>query len=219
MDAAGRGAELLRLSEEWRSCTRCALAEGRTQVVVGAGDLDADLMFVGEAPGFHEDKQGYPFVGQAGKLLDKLLAGIGLERGDVYIANTVKCRPPGNRDPQPDEKQACEPYLFRQIELIRPKVIATLGNHATKQLSGKETGITRVHGQPQRLNVGALAVLLYPLYHPAAALYTPAMFKVLEEDFARLPELLGAPVPEPAPVVPLLAPPPAPEPTVQLGLF
>ena len=113
-------------------CTRCALAQGRTQVVFGSGSPTADLMFVGEAPGFHEDKQGIPFVGQAGKLLDKLLAGIGLLRKDVYIANTVKCRPPGNRDPQPDEKQACEPFLFRQIELIRPKVIATLGNHATK---------------------------------------------------------------------------------------
>ena len=211
--------ELEAFSRQVAGCTSCRLSEGRTQVVFGVGDPDADLMFVGEAPGFHEDKQGYPFVGQAGKLLDKLLAGIGLLRDDVYIANTVKCRPPGNRDPQPDEKQACEPYLFRQIELIRPKVIATLGNHATKQLTGKETGITRVHGQPQRLNVGALAVVLYPLYHPAAALYTPATFKVREEDFARLPELLGAPVPEPASVVPLLAPPPAPEPTVQLGLF
>src|SRR6476646_7625548 len=207
------------LREQASVCTRCALSQGRTQVVFGNGHPDADLMFVGEAPGFHEDQQGIPFVGQAGKLLDKLLAGIGLTRADVYVANTLKCRPPGNRDPLPEEKHECEPYLFRQIELIQPKVIATLGNHATKQLSGKETGITRVHGQPQRLNVGALAVLLYPLYHPAAALYTPAMFKVLEEDFARLPALLGAPVPEPAPVVPLLAPPPAPEPTVQLGLF
>ena len=207
------------LRTEASSCTRCALSQTRTQVVFGNGHPNADLMFVGEAPGFHEDQQGIPFVGQAGKLLDKLLAGIGLTRADVYVANTLKCRPPGNRDPLPDEKQKCEPWLFKQIELIRPKVVATLGNHATKQLSGKETGITRVHGQPQRLNLGALAVLLYPLYHPAAALYTPAMFKVLEEDFARLPELLGAPVPEPTPVVPLLAPPPAPEPTVQLGLF
>jgi len=207
------------LREEALACTRCPLAETRTQVVFGVGDPNADLMFVGEGPGAEEDKQGIPFVGRAGQLLTRLIEGIGLTRDQVYIANVVKCRPPGNRDPQPDEKQACEPYLFRQIELIQPKVIATLGNHATKQLSGKETGITRVHGQPQRLNVGALAVLLYPLYHPAAALYTPAMFKVLEEDFARLPELLGAPVPEPTPVVPLLAPPPAPEPTVQLGLF
>jgi DNA polymerase len=212
--------ELEAFARQVGGCTKCRLAEGRTQVVFGVGDPEADLMFVGEAPGFHEDKQGIPFVGQAGKLLDKLLAGIGLLRKDVYIANTVKCRPPGNRDPQPDEKQACEPFLFRQIELIRPKVIATLGNHATKQLSGRETGITRVHGQPQRLNVGSLAVVLYPLYHPAAALYTPAMFKVLEEDFARLPELLGAPVPEPAPSpVPLLAPVAAEPAAVQLGLF
>ena len=219
MAAAEQLTELEVLSRQVAGCTRCRLHEGRTQVVFGNGNPDADLMFVGEAPGFHEDKQGLPFVGQAGKLLDKLLAGIGLTRADVFVCNVLKCRPPGNRDPVPDEKEACEPYLFRQVELIKPKVIATLGNHATKQLSGKETGITRVHGQPQRLNVGALAVVLYPLYHPAAALYTPAMFKVLEEDFARLPELLGAPVPEPASVVPLLAPPPAPEPTVQLGLF
>jgi DNA polymerase len=216
---AVRHAPLVELEQAVSGCLACRLSEGRTRVVFGVGDPEADLMFVGEAPGFHEDKQGFPFVGQAGKLLDKLLAGIGLLRNDVYIANTVKCRPPGNRDPQPDEKQACEPHLFRQIELIRPKVIATLGNHATKQLSGKETGITRVHGQPQRLNVGALAVILYPLYHPAAALYTPAMFEVLEEDFARLPELVGAPVPDPAPkpapFVPVAAEPAA----VQLGLF
>jgi uracil-DNA glycosylase len=211
--------ELEAFARQVAGCTRCRLSEGRTQVVFGVGDPHADLMFVGEAPGFHEDKQGFPFVGQAGKLLDKLLAGIGLDRGRVYIANTVKCRPPGNRDPQPDEKQACEPYLFRQIELIQPKVIATLGNHATKQLTGKEIGITRVHGQTQPLKVGALSVLLYPLYHPAAALYTPAMLKVLEEDFARLPELLSGPSAEPVPVIA-----PAPEPVVaehavQLGLF
>ena len=210
-------AELLAYRDAVADCTKCALSEGRTQVVFGAGSPNADLMFVGEAPGFHEDKQGIPFVGQAGKLLDKLLAGIGLLRKDVYIANTVKCRPPGNRDPQPDEKQACEPYLFRQIELIKPKVIATLGNHATKQLSGKETGITRVHGQEQRLKVGAFDVLLYPLYHPAAALYTPAMLSVLEQDFARLPELLGretVPLEPPPVLAPVVA-----EPAVQLGLF
>jgi DNA polymerase len=200
-------------------CTRCRLSEKRTQVVFGVGDPQADLMFVGEAPGFHEDKQGYPFVGQAGKLLDKLLAGIGLDRSRVYIANTVKCRPPGNRDPMPEEKQACEPYLFRQIELIQPKVIATLGNHATKQLTGKQHGITRVHGQPQQIRLGSRDVLLYPLYHPAAALYTPAMLKVLEEDFARLPELLGPTVAVPeAPAATQVAPVAA-EPAVQLGLF
>ena len=203
------------------ACTRCRLAEGRTQVVFGAGDPAADLMFVGEAPGFHEDQQGVPFVGQAGKLLERLLAGIGLGRGDVYIANVIKCRPPGNRDPQPDEIESCEPYLYRQIELIQPRVVATLGNFATKLLSGKPTGITRVHGQEQETAIAGRRVLLYPLYHPAAALYTPAMLKVLESDFARLPELLGR---EPAAAVEAAAPEPefAPlvaEPAVQLGLF
>ena len=211
--------ELGAYAEATAGCTRCRLAQGRTQVVFGAGNPQADLLFVGEAPGFHEDKQGLPFVGQAGKLLDNLLAGIGLERSHVFVCNVLKCRPPGNRDPVPEEKEACEPYLFRQVELIRPKVIATLGNHATKQLSGKEIGITRIHGQEQPIKVGRLSVLLYPLYHPAAALYTPAMLKVLEADFARLPELLGRPaeVPEPAP--PLLEAAPAAEPAVQLGLF
>jgi DNA polymerase len=202
-------------AEEVSACTRCRLAQGRTQVVFGAGNPAADLMFVGEAPGFHEDKQGVPFVGQAGKLLDKLLGGIGLERSGVYIANVLKCRPPGNRDPQPDEIESCEPHLFRQIELIQPRVVATLGNFATKLLSGKPTGITRVHGQEQEVTLGGNRVLLYPLYHPAAALYTPAMLKVLQEDFSRLPQLMGQTieVPEPEPV--LLAPQPA----VQLGLF
>src|SRR5881398_1907185 len=171
------------------SCTRCRLAQGRTQVVFGAGNPHADLMFVGEAPGFHEDKQGVPFVGQAGKLLEGLLAGVELRREDVYIANVLKCRPPGNRDPQPDEIEACEGHLFRQISLIEPKVVATLGNFATKLLSGKPTGITRVHGAEQKATLGGRRVLLYPLYHPAAALYTPAMLRVLEEDFRRLPDL------------------------------
>jgi DNA polymerase len=172
-------------------------------------------MFVGEAPGFHEDQQGKPFVGQAGKLLDKLLAGIGLDREQVYIANVLKCRPPGNRDPQPDEIEACEGHLFRQISLIEPKVVATLGNFATKLLSGRPTGITRVHGAEQEATLGGRRVLLYPLYHPAAALYTPAMLRVLEEDFRRLPDLLGGTVEEPEPMLATLAP----EPAVQLGLF
>ncbi len=218
--AAEQLTELEAFARQVAGCTRCRLSEGRTQVVFGVGNPDADLMFVGEGPGFHEDKQGIPFVGQAGKLLDKLLAGIDLERADVYIANIVKCRPPGNRDPVPDEKEACEPYLFRQIELIQPKVIASLGNHATKQLSGKDVGITRVHGKEQPIQLGSRSVLLYPLYHPAAALYTPAMLGVLEEDFARLPELIGRPEQPPAPT---FAPEPAAaaaEPAaVQLGLF
>ena len=200
-------------AEETSACTNCRLAQGRTQVVFGSGHPDADLMFVGEAPGFHEDKQGLPFVGQAGKLLDKLLEGIGLDRSKVYIANVLKCRPPGNRDRQPDEIESCEPHLFRQIELIEPKVVATLGNFATKLLSGKPTGITRVHGVEQETTVGGNSVLLYPLYHPAAALYTPKMLEVLQQDFARIPELLWRveEVPEPEPLVR--------EPAVQLGLF
>jgi len=184
-------------------CTRCRLSQGRTQVVFGAGNA-----------------QGYPFVGQAGKLLDKLLAGIGLDRDSVYIANVLKCRPPGNRDPGADEIEACEGHLFRQIELIRPRVVATLGNFATKLLSGKPAGITRVHGAEQDVTVGGNRVLLYPLYHPAAALYTPAMLKVLEEDFARLPAILGRPAAEVvAAAAPQAAPPVLAEPAVQLGLF
>jgi uracil-DNA glycosylase len=214
--ATERPAALEAYAVETAACTRCRLAEGRTQVVFGVGNPDADLMFVGEAPGFHEDQQGLPFVGQAGKLLDTLLAGIGLTRADVYIANVLKCRPPGNRDPAPDEIESCESHLFRQIELIEPAVVATLGNFATKLLSGKQTGITRVHGQEQQTHLGGRQVLLYPLYHPAAALYTPAMLKVLQEDFKRLPELLGRAPAEPEPELPALV---AAEPATQLGLF
>ena len=221
MDAVERAAALREHAEQVATCTKCALAEGRTQVVFGSGSPDADLVFVGEAPGFHEDQQGIPFVGQAGKLLDKLLAGIDLARSDVFIANVLKCRPPGNRDPLPEEIAACEPHLFRQIELLEPKLVATLGNFATKLLSGKPTGITRVHGQEQQVTLGSRTVLLYPLYHPAAALYTPSMLKVLEEDFARIPALLDrtagtaseASAPEPG-----LVREPEPD-SVQLGLF
>jgi uracil-DNA glycosylase family 4 len=208
--------------DETLGCTRCALAATRTQVVFGTGDPNADLMFVGEAPGFHEDQQGVPFVGQAGKLLETLLNGIGLSRTDVYIANVLKCRPPGNRDPQPEEIEACESHLFHQIELIRPTLVATLGNFATKLLSGKPTGITRVHGVPQQVTLGGNAVTLYPLYHPAAALYTRSMLSMLEEDFARIPQLLGtavAPVAPPPEVEPEPAAELVPEPAVQLGLF
>ena len=209
-------------------CTRCALAETRTQVVFGGGNPDAEILFVGEAPGFHEDQGGEPFVGQAGKLLVKLLEGIGLGRDDVYIANVLKCRPPGNRDPRPEEIEACESHLFRQIELVRPTLVATLGNFATKLLSGKPMGITKVHGVPQQVTLGGNAVTLYPLYHPAAALYTRSMLAVLEEDFARIPVLLGREAPAPA-AAPLVAEPiveeeepeteRAPERAVHLGLF
>jgi DNA polymerase len=226
-DAASRALALTAFGEQVAGCRRCRLAQARTQVVFGAGSPEADLMFVGEAPGFHEDQQGIPFVGQAGQLLTKLLAGIGLARHDVYIANVIKCRPPGNRDPAPDEIEACESHLFRQIELIRPRVVATLGNFATKLLSGKPTGITRVHGQEHERTLGGRRVLLYPLYHPAAALYTPAMLRVLEEDFRRLPQLIAHDLDEPAPIALDLASPGsaeappvlAAEPAAQLGLF
>jgi uracil-DNA glycosylase len=220
MDAVERAAGLRAYAEETSSCTRCALAQGRTQVVFGSGSPSAELMFVGEAPGFHEDQQGVPFVGQAGKLLDTLLAGIGLTRADVFVANVLKCRPAGNRDPLPEEIASCEPHLFRQIELIEPKLVATLGNFATKLLSGKPAGITRVHGYEQEVTLGARTVTLFPLYHPAAALYTPSMLKVLEEDFSRIPALLERAIEEPVPVEddPARAAEPDPE-SVQLGLF
>jgi len=212
------GLSLAAYGDEVAGCTRCALAKGRTQVVFGAGSPNADLMFVGEAPGFHEDKQGVPFVGAAGQLLNKLLAGIGMTRDEVFIANVLMCRPPGNRDPQQEEIEACEPHLWRKIELIQPKVIATLGNFATKLLSGKPLGITRVHGVEQEVVLGGNRVVLYPIFHPAAALYTPRMLEVLEVDFRRLPELLGQTLAPPVALVP--EPESSPEPAaVQLGLF
>jgi uracil-DNA glycosylase len=208
-----------------RSCTKCPqLAATRTTVVFGSGNADADLMFVGEAPGKNEDEQGLPFVGQAGKLLDKLLAEIGLTRADVFVANTLKCRPPGNRDPHPAEIEACEDYLTSQVDLIQPRVICTLGNFATKLLRGDPTGITRLHGREEVRVIGNRAVRLYPIFHPAAALYTPANVEVLRADFARLPELLAmAPPPQPGEEEPV--PEPA-EPEMvaaiddrQMGLF
>jgi uracil-DNA glycosylase family 4 len=188
---------------EARSCTKCPqLAATRTTVVFGSGNADADLMFVGEAPGKNEDEQGLPFVGQAGKLLDRLLEEIGLQRSDVFICNTLKCRPPGNRDPHPAEIEACEDYLLRQVDLIQPRVICTLGNFATKLLRGDPTGITRLHGREEVRVIGTRAVRLYPIFHPAAALYTPSNVEVLRADFARLPELLAMdPPPQPGPEV------------------
>jgi uracil-DNA glycosylase len=215
------GGAFAALRDAVSGCTRCALAATRTQVVFGSGSPSADLMFVGEAPGFHEDKQGIPFVGSAGQLLGKLLAEIDLTRDDVYVANVLKCRPPGNRDPQPDEIASCESHLFRQIELIQPRVVATLGNFATKLLSGRPDGITRVHGREQEVVLGSSRVLLYPIFHPAAALYTPRMLDVLRADFGRLPELLGrtSAAPEPDVVAPAPAERAAEPAGVQLGLF
>ena len=165
-------------------------------MVFGSGNADADLMFVGEAPGANEDKAGLPFVGQAGKLLDKLLVEVGLAREDVFIANVLKCRPPQNRDPHPVEIENCQEYLLRQVELIQPSVVCTLGNFATKLLRADPTGITRVHGREEVRVIGTRAVRLFPIFHPAAALYTPANVEVLREDFARLPALLALGPPE-----------------------
>jgi DNA polymerase len=185
------------LREEVECCSSCVLAETRTRAVFGEGDPGADLMFVGEAPGYHEDQQGRPFVGQAGKLLEQLLASIGMTREQVFIANVLKSRPPNNRDPRPEEIDACRPYLWRQIEIIKPKVICTLGNFATKLLSGDQTGITKVHGHPRATEIAGHPLYLYPIFHPAAALYTPAMLTTLKEDFSRLPQLLAHAAPQP----------------------
>ncbi|HET6549626.1 MAG TPA: uracil-DNA glycosylase [Solirubrobacter sp.] len=205
--ASERREELKAVFQQASACTHCPqLAATRTTVVFGSGHADAELMFVGEAPGANEDKQGLPFVGQAGRLLDTLLGEIGLTRGDVFVCNVLKCRPPGNRDPLPQEIDACQDYLFRQIELIEPKVICTLGNFATKLLRADPTGITRLHGREEVRRIGPRNVRLYPIYHPAAALYTPAMLATLREDFARLPALLAQPAPEQ----------PAPEPELEL---
>jgi len=223
-DQQARRDDLVALYHELSDCVKCPLADGRSTVVFGTGDPDADLMFVGEAPGFNEDKQGKPFVGQAGKLLDTLLAEIGLGRRECFIANVVKCRPPGNRDPQPAEIEACQGHLFRQIELIQPRVVCSLGNFATKLLSGSPAGITKVRGAPQVHELGGRTVFLYPIFHPAAALYTPAMLERLRGDFQALPDLLAQPLPGES--LPPPEPVAAPEPvlvgageTDQLGLF
>jgi DNA polymerase len=244
--AAERREELKRVFEQARGCPRCPeLVSTRTQVVFGAGNADADLMFVGEAPGANEDRQGRPFVGQAGRLLDQLLEEVGLARADVFVANVLKCRPPGNRDPHPAEIENCQEYLMRQLALIQPRVVCTLGNFATKLLRDDGAGITRVHGRDEVRVVGTRAVRLYPIFHPAAALYTPRMLETLRADFARLPELLALPAPdqpppaaEPEPLVEDAGPapeaeaappdapappdppaPPEPPPADQLGLF
>jgi uracil-DNA glycosylase len=210
-----RRERLVEVYREAAVCERCPLSATRTQVVFGNGNSDAELMFVGEGPGAEEDRQGLPFVGRAGQLLNELLAGIGLERSQVFVANIIKCRPPGNRDPLPPEIEACHPYLMRQVELIEPRVIATLGNFATKLMTGSRMGITRVRGTPQAHEIAGRTVFLMPLLHPAAALRTPSLVETLREDFRALSELLEQTPPQPSgPVTP--APEPEPD---QLGLF
>jgi uracil-DNA glycosylase len=176
----------------------CPLKEVRTKLVFGAGNANADLMFVGEAPGAQEDKQGLPFVGRAGQLLNQLLEEIGIQRSDVFITNVICCRPPDNRDPLPEEIEVCKPYLYKKIESIEPKVICTLGNFATKLLTGQPTGITKVHGRPQEREVAGRVIKLFPIFHPAAALRTDSVKQLLREDFAKLPELLAEPTEEKA---------------------
>jgi uracil-DNA glycosylase family 4 len=222
LTAEERRAKLVELFNEVQACTRCPLHETRTRAVFGAGNADADLMFVGEAPGAEEDLQGLPFVGRAGQLLNQLLGEIGMSREDVFIANVLKSRPPGNRDPQPLEIEACRPYLFEQVRLIEPKVVCTLGNFATKLLSGSPAGITKVRGAPQVHELGGRTVFLLPLFHPAAALRTPAVKETLRSDFEGLPELLAGP--SPAPLGPIEEiedrdDAPAPPPADQLDFF
>lgn len=193
--AEQRRTELVELYREVEGCTRCPLYAGRTKAVFGAGAADAGLLFVGEAPGAEEDRQGIPFVGRAGQLLNQLLEEVGMRREDVFITNILKARPPANRDPRPDEIEACWPYLERQIQLIEPRVIATLGNFATKKLTGSPIGITRVRGTPQAHELAGRSLLVFPLLHPAAALRTPSLVETLRDDFARLRELLAEPAP------------------------
>lgn len=168
------------------NCTLCPLAKGRTRAVPGSGSANADIMFIGEGPGFHEDRQGEPFVGAAGKFLDELLAEIGLSREQVFITNVVKCRPPGNRDPLPQELEACAPYLERQIGLIDPKVIVTLGRFSMYRYF-PNASITKIHGQPKRFGNR----LVVPMFHPAAALHQPKWRPLVEQDFQKLPQWIA----------------------------
>lgn len=194
-DADARREELVGVFHEASNCTRCDLSASRTKVVFGSGNADADLMFVGEAPGAEEDVRGLPFVGRSGNLLTAMLGEVGISREDVFIANTIKCRPPENRDPTVAEIETCQPWLFEQIRLIEPRVVATLGNFSTKLLSGNPTGITKVHGVPQVHKLGSRVVYLMPLFHPAAALRATGTREKLAADLAKLPELMARNLP------------------------
>lgn len=178
--------ELTELYEQIRNCTKCPLHQSRTNAVPGEGPEDAEIMFIGEAPGFHEDRQGRPFVGAAGHFLDELLEMIGLTRGEVYICNVLKCRPPRNRDPLMSEIEACRPYLDRQLEIIQPKMVVTLGRFSMARWF-PNARISRIHGQPRKIG----GRLYYPMYHPAAALHQPSLRRAVEEDMRRIPELIA----------------------------
>lgn len=177
--------DFTRLIQRIKSCTLCPLSESRTQAVPGEGNQDADVIFIGEGPGFYEDRDGRPFIGSSGQFLDELLASIRLSRQDVYIANMVKCRPPDNRDPLPGEIKACKPYLDQQLELIRPKVIVTLGRFSfTRFFPGEAIGKSR--GKPRTW----ANYMVMPMYHPAAALHNPKLRPIIQSDFKKLPLLI-----------------------------
>ncbi len=186
MDAADKRKALATVARQVAGCRDCGLCNGRTNAVPGEGNADAEIMFIGEGPGFYEDQQGRPFVGASGKFLDELLASITLDRRKVFIANVVKCRPPNNRDPQPDEIEACGVYLQQQIAVIDPKVIVTLGRYSMQRYFPGEA-ISRIHGQPRRKDER----IIVPMYHPAAALHQGSLRKVIEADFAKLPDFLA----------------------------
>lgn len=175
------------LVQQVATCTRCGLSRTRTRTVPGEGSLAARVMFIGEGPGFFEDQSGRPFVGPAGQLLSELLASVGMKREDVYITNMVKCRPPNNRDPLPGEIQACQPYLDKQLEMIRPGVVVTLGRYSFSKFFPGES-ISKSRGKPRQWN----GIIIYPIYHPAAALHNPKLRSALEEDFKRLPDLIAS---------------------------
>jgi DNA polymerase len=177
---------LAQLCEEIIACRDCELAKYRTKVVPGEGAEDADLLFIGEAPGWHEDQQGRPFVGPAGQFLDQLLISIGLRREEVYIANVIKCRPPQNRDPLPAEIQSCRKWLDRQIEIIHPQMVITLGRYSLARYFPNES-IGKMHGKPRKLG----GLIYYPMYHPAAALHQGSLRRTIETDMLRIPQLLA----------------------------
>ena len=203
---------LEQVAHEVSKCTNCSLHHSRKRAVPGEGPVDAAIMFIGEGPGFHENEQGRPFVGAAGKFLDELLAGIGMKRTEVFITNVVKCRPPSNRDPQPEELEACNGYLERQIQAINPKVIVTLGRFSMARFL-PNAKISNVHGQALRIR----GRLIVPMYHPAAALHQGSLRPVIHRDFANLPELIAKSVETPE--LSEHAPPSSKEEPKQLSLF
>jgi DNA polymerase len=178
--------EIEQLYQEIIHCQKCILSRSRRNAVPGEGPQGAQMMFIGEGPGFHEDQQGRPFVGPAGQFLEELLASIGFGREQVYICNVIKCRPPGNRDPLPEEIEACRPYLDRQLSLIKPKVVVTLGRFSMARFFPRAK-ISEIHGRPRKME----GIIYYPIYHPAAALHQPRWRPVVEEEFKRIPELLA----------------------------